>query len=79
MTIETVKPGDRRTWKKVVSNYGHIDGVPVVVLSVGPRRVYVETQYCDGKPERRVRVKPENLFPARPSASEGSAGLTPHD
>lgn len=65
-----VKVGDRRMWRAVVSHYGHIAGVPVVVLSVGPKRVFVETQYCDGKPERRVRVKPENLFP-------GAA--TPHE
>jgi hypothetical protein len=51
-------------WRATVSNYGHQQRIPVRVLSVGPKRVYVETQYQDGKPERRVRVKPENLFPA---------------
>lgn len=52
-------------WYAVVSNYGHIDAVRAVVLSVGPKgRVRIETRYNDGKPERRVNVKLGNLRPA---------------
>ena len=61
-----MSPGDRLVWRAIVSNYGHTQRIPVRVLSVGPRRVYVETQYQDGRPERRVRVKPENLLPEMP-------------
>ena len=56
-----MNPGDRLLWRAVVSNYGHIAYIPVRVLTVGLKRVYVETEYNDGRPERRVRVKPENL------------------
>lgn len=59
-----MSPGDLLLWRATVSNYGHQQRIPVRVLSVGPRRVYVETQYHDGRPERRVRVKPENLVGA---------------
>ena len=66
-----MSPGDRYIWRKAVSNYGHIRHIPVRVLSVGPQLVTVETEYRDGEPERRVRVKPENLLSVGGGGSSG--------
>ena len=55
------RPGMIVHWHAVVSNYGHIQAVRAVVLSVSAKRVRIETRYDDGKPERRVNVKAENL------------------
>jgi hypothetical protein len=58
-----MSPGDRMIWLAVVSNYGHLYRIPVRVLSVGARRVRVETEYQDGRPERRINVGAWNLRP----------------
>lgn len=60
-----MSPGDRVVWTATVSNYGHQQRIPAVVLSVG-KRVRIETRYDDGRPERRVNVKPENLRTGEP-------------
>lgn len=65
MSPAELRPGMSLEWRAVVSNWGHVSGVPVSVVSVGPKRVRVETRYNDGKPERRVNVKAENLFMKR--------------
>lgn len=70
MFDERLRPGDPAIWRATVSNYGHQRDVPVVVLSIGPQRVRVETRYGDGKPERRVLVKPENLRTTRNREAE---------
>lgn len=44
--------GDRVTWTAIASNYGHPRKVPAVVLSVGPKRVRIETRYGDGQRPR---------------------------
>ena len=53
--------GQRVWWHATVSNYGHQQDIPARVLSLAPKRCYIETEYGDGRPERRVRVKYENL------------------
>ena len=51
-------------WRALVSNYGHVQEIPAVVVSVGPKRVRIETRWRDGVKERQINVKPENLVPA---------------
>jgi hypothetical protein len=33
--------GDRLIWKRCLSNYGHVDRVPVEVVRIGPHKVTV--------------------------------------
>ena len=68
--------GDAVIWRAVVSNYGHIYRIPAVVLSQSAKRVRIETRYNDGRPERRVSVKPKNLAPASP-APDAATGEGP--
>ena len=61
-----MKVGDFVIWRAVVSNYGHISRIPAVVLSVGPKRVRIQTHR-----QNRLRqhlVKPENLELAKESS-----------
>lgn len=58
---ETMTRGDVVCFRAIVSNYGHIQHMPVVVLGVGPKRVRVQT--LDLRRNRTISVKPENLHP----------------
>jgi len=53
--------GDKMQWRKVVSNYGHEDLIPVVVRKIG-KRITVEAPLKNGG-TRLVAVSPERLHP----------------
>lgn len=67
--------GDVVCFRATVSNYGHIQHVPVVVLSVGPKRVRVQT--LDLKRNRDINVKPENLHALASTEYCGDADTSP--
>jgi hypothetical protein len=60
---KTFEVGQAANWHKVVSAYGHVDVIPVVIKKIGPQKITVEVPLKDGG-TRLVAVKPENLRPA---------------
>lgn len=67
--------GDVVCYRGIVSNYGHVQHMPVVVISVGAKRVRVET--LDLKRNRRVNVNPLNLHELGGTAHCGNADTSP--
>jgi hypothetical protein len=54
-----IKIGDRMEWHKIVSNYGHVDIIPVIIRKIG-KRITVEAPLKNGG-TKLVAVQPERL------------------